>query len=82
MWNVMGYGYTLSLTNGIRIDSLGELRMEQQLREITPSTAAAANGGGFREFFLKNPFTTSLFILGIVLAYESLVDSNSTAKKK
>ncbi|CAB9513850.1 expressed unknown protein [Seminavis robusta] len=77
--NLFGYGYTLSPGEGLRIDSLNELRMEQQL-DVASGNNAARGPGGLTGFFLRNPFTASLILTGIVLVYENVVYKNNNKK--
>jgi hypothetical protein len=65
--NLFGYAYILSPNEGFRIDTLSELQMEQQLQV---GGLMKQSPDGVSQFFLKNPFTTSLMITGFVLAYE------------
>ncbi|KAL7563915.1 hypothetical protein ACA910_008047 [Epithemia clementina (nom. ined.)] len=66
--NLLGYGYSIYPP---RIEPLDQLRMEQQL--LQPASGVDGGGGGPSEFFLHNPFTTTLILTGAVLAYESLL---------
>ena len=76
--NLFGYGYTVFPP---RIEPLEEFRMERQLMEPSASNSIFATAGGgdetfanqLRVFFLRNPFTTTIVLLGIVLAYEALL---------
>lgn len=74
--NFLGYGYTASLSEGFRVDSLSELQMERTLQQ----QPTARPPGGISEYFLKNPFTASCIITACVLAYESLVDGKGKKK--
>jgi len=71
--NLLGYGYTFD-QGGLRIDTLQELQIERYttLQQAQVSSGSPFAGNSFQQFFLKNPFTTSLLILGVSLAYESV----------
>ena len=77
--NLLGYGYRFSPTDGRRIDTLDELRMEKQLQRS--DSVEPARPGGINEFFLRNPFTASLLVTGGVLAYESVVSDKKKSNK-
>jgi hypothetical protein len=77
--NLNGYGYRFSLQEGVRIDTLDEMRMERQLNQVStppsdvsestkPSPVAAVG-----DFLTRQPFTATLLLTGVVLIYEEAV---------
>ena len=74
--NLNGYGYRFSLSEGMRIDTLDEMRFERQLENGSAPKAVPQNSrptDSLIEFFNRHPFTASLILTGVAVAYEEVV---------
>lgn len=76
--NLNGYGYQFSSSEGIRIDTLDEMRLERNLERASVPKAVSENvrpttSSRLVEFCYRNPFAASLILTGVAVAYEEVV---------
>mmetsp|Transcript_5613 Transcript_5613/g.8634 ORF Transcript_5613/g.8634 Transcript_5613/m.8634 type:complete len:204 (+) Transcript_5613:275-886(+) len=73
--NLSGYAYSFSAKEGLRIDTLDEIRMERQLQQVSkvvPENAASSPVSAVGNFFMRRPFAASLLVTGAVLFLEEI----------
>jgi hypothetical protein len=77
--NIEGFGYKFTVEEGLRIDTLEEMRMEKQLQQPSRKTSETQPlpGAMIGSFFMKQPFTASLLVTGTVLLFEEIKGSAS-----
>lgn len=84
--NLNGYGYSISAQEGLRIDTLDEMRMERQLNIVSSGDKPAATKQSIStvvaEFFTRQPFTASLVVTAAALLYEEVVKASRAKSPK
>lgn len=89
--NFGGYGYTLT-TEGLRIDTLEEMRMERQLQQQPSISRTTSDDDSIQNmnsnpafaignFFYKQPFTASLLVTGAIVLFDEQMKRNSGSKR-
>lgn len=76
--NLNGYAYSFSAKEGLRIDTLNEMRMERQLQQVSkvvPENSASSPVSAVGNFFMRRPFAASLLVTGAVLFLEEIKGS-------
>jgi hypothetical protein len=85
--NLNGYGYRFSVQEGVRIDTLDEMRMERQLNQVSTSSDVSESTkpspvAAVGDFFMRQPFTASLLLTGVALLYEEVVKVPQAKRSK
>lgn len=85
--NLNGYGYRLSSSEGIRIDTLDEMKLERQFERNSVQNSVSENtrptsASQMMQFFYRQPFTASLILTGVALTYEEVVQIPRSHRKQ